>query len=461
MDTADWILLSIVFYVAVLSLTAAHAFMVRRSSVFEPITLYLFFVTLFALPLPCRAWLTSDIEGNVSPQLPQFAPYIPVALALTALALPIFSAGYYSRFAVSLAVRIPLLPDRGARGSRMSILGLVALSLGLIYVLTEEVGGFLPFLLLGYKSSEATFGRGYLAVGFPWLIVANVALLDRWAEMRKHLDLIMFFGLLAANLAINVLTGNRGLLMYIAVVLVVFIHWRIRPLSLKILMPVAIAGFIALNVMGSLRNSNYDSLDDFFAKTSTSAESVTADSEGGLFYTLTIGEFVVPFETLPQLVATVGVIEVPWLGLSFIRSPVYLIPSFLLPDRPDALAIWYMNNFYGGSGGLNEGRAFFFLSEGYLNFGPLGVFLVAAAWGIVWGGLHHWMKRGRQRFGTVLVYALVAGFMFRCIAGDVVTLLVGISQQSLLAVALILVLAHLFAGSRRGPRSVVARVARP
>lgn len=458
MTTADWILLSIIFYVAVLALTAAHAFWVRRSSVFEPIALYLFFVTLFALPLPFRAWLTMDIEGNVSSQLPQFAAYLPVALTLTALALPLFSAGYYSCFAASLAARIPLLRDHGARGSRASILVLVVLSVVLIYQLTEEIGGLLPFLLLGYKSTETTFGRGYLAVGFPWLIVATVAFLERWAAMRKHVDLVMFFGLLATNLAINVVTGNRGLLTYIAVVLVVFIHWRIRPMSLKLLAPVAVAGFIALNVMGSLRSSDYDSLDDFVSKTSTSAENVNTDADGGLFYTLTIGEFVVPFETLPQLVAKIGVTEWPWLGLSFVRSPTYLIPSFLFPDRPDSLAIWYMNNFYGGSGGLNEGRQFFFLSEGYLNFGPLGVFLVAAAWGVVWGALHRWMKRGRQRFGTVLVYALVAGFMFRCIAGDVVTLLVGISQQSLLAVALILILARLFDRSRRRPRSAVVRV---
>lgn len=452
MDTNDWIAVSIAFYVGLLALTAAHAFVLKRSGVFEPIGLYLFFVTLFALPLPVRAWLTMDIEGNVSPQLPQFAPFLPVALAMTALALPVFSVGYYSRFASSLAARVPRLPDHQARGTRASTLGLVALSAGLIYALTAELGGILPFLLLGYKSSEATFGRGYLAVGFPWLIVATVAFLDRWVTMRKHFDLVLFFGLLLINFAIHIVTGNRGLLMYIAIVLVIFFHWRIRPLSLKLLAPVAVAGFIALNVLGSLRNSNYDSLDDFFTKTSTSAESVTTDSEGGLFYTLTIGEFVVPFETLPQLVAKIGVTEWPWLGLSFVRSPVFLIPSFLLPDRPDALGYWYMETFYGGAGGLNEGRAFFFLSEGYLNLGPFGVLLLSGMWGVMWGALHHWMKRGRQRFGTVLVYALVAGFMFRCIAGDFVTLLVGISQQSLVAVALIMGSARLFDWSGSKPR---------
>ncbi|MBC7603795.1 MAG: hypothetical protein H7255_14205 [Ramlibacter sp.] len=451
MDTGDWILLSIVFYVGVLTLTSLYAFVRRGSSLFEPIGIYLFFVTLFALPLPVRAWMTMDIEGNVSPLLPQFAPYLPISLVLTALALPTFAVGYYSRIAAFLATKVPTLADRTLRGTRIAVLVLVALSGSLIYLLTEEVGGLLPFLLLGYKASEATFGRGYLAVGFPWLIVAMVALLDRWASTRKAVDMLLFLGLVTVNVAINALTGNRALLMYVAIVLVIFVHWRIRPLSFKLLAPVAVAGFIALNVMGVLRGSNYDSLDDFFTKTSTSAESVTTDSEGGLFYTLTIGEFVVPFETLPLLISRVGISEWPWFGLTFLRSPIYLIPSFLFPDRPDSLGLWYMNTFYGGSGGLNEGRAFFFLSEGYLNFGPPGALLVAAAWGVFWGGLHRWMKRGRDRFGTVLVYALMVGFMFRCIAGEFVTLVVGITQQSLVAVALILGIASIFGSRRRFP----------
>lgn len=449
MDTPDWLGLSVLVYIAALVLTCVHAFLLRRSSVFEPIGIYLFFVTLFALPLPVRAWITMDIDGNVSPYLPEFVTYLPVALLLTALALPAFSVGYYSRVASSLGARAPLLGKRSVRGTGMGIIVLVSLSSALIYSLTQELGGLLPFLLLGYKSTEATFGRGYLAVGFPWLVVAMVAVLDRWSTTRSRLDLTFFFSLLAANLGMHVVTGNRALITYIAVVLVIFVHFRIRPMSLKLLVPIAVAGFIALNVMGSLRNSNYDNLADFFDKTSTSAESVTTDSDGGLFYTLTIGEFVVPFETLPQLIRKVGVTELPWMGLSFLRAPLYLVPSFLFPDRPDSLATWYMENFYGGSVGLNEGRAFFFLSEGYLNFGPLGVLAVAAGWGVLWGALHQWMKRGRVRFGTVLLYAMTVGFMFRCIAGEFVTLLVGIAQQSLIAIALILIVASLFGARRR------------
>lgn len=451
MDTSDWILLSVIFYGCVLTATCFYAFVKRRSSLFEPISIYLFFVTLFALPLPIRAFITMEIEGNVSPYLPDFAPYLPISLVMTAMALPIFAAGYYSRLANSLASRLPLLAQRSVRGTGIAVLFLVALSGVLIYLLTQELGGFVPFLLLGYKSSEATFGRGYLAVGLPWLIVAMVALLERWAITRRSLDFLSFFAMMVVNLVVHFVTGNRSLIMYIAIVVIVFVHFRIRRLSLKLLVPIAMAGFLALNVAGSLRNSDYDSVGDFIQKTITSAEAVTADDNNSLFYTLTIGEFVVPFETLAQMTRTVGVTEWPWLGLSYFRSPLYLIPSFAFPDRPDSLGFWYMQNFYGGGQGLNEGRQFFFLAEAYLNFGPLGIVLVAGMWGLLWGALHRWMMRGRDRFGTVLVYALVVGFMFRCIAGEFVTMLVGITQQSLIAVALILVVSNVF-GSRRQAR---------
>lgn len=452
MDMRDWILLAVVFYVCIFTLTCLYAFVLRRSSLFEPIGMYLFFVTLYALPLPIRAYFTMEIEGDISPYLSDFAPYLPLSLIMTAMALPIFAAGYYSRFAHSLGGRLPLLAQRSTRGTGISVLLLVALSGTLIYLLTQELGGIVPFLLLGYKSTEATFGRGYLAVGFPWLIVAMVALLERWAITRSRFDLMAFFVLLMINLVVNLVTGGRAQIMYFGIVLIIFVHFRIRPLSLKLLIPIAVACFIVLNLVGYLRNSEYSSFDDFIQKTGTSAEGMSIGADNNeAFYTVTVGQFVVPFETLPQMIRSVGVTEWPWFGLSFLRSPLYLIPSFVFPDRPDALATWYMKHFYGGGYGLNEGRAFFFLAEGYLNFGPLGIVIVAGAWGVLWSALHHWMVRGRDRLGTVLIYALVLGFMFRCIDGEFATIVAGITQQSLIAVALVLMVSNIF-GSRRQVR---------
>jgi hypothetical protein len=453
MDSQSWTALGVIFYVATLLPLTLYVFFVRRASPFEPVSLFIFFVSLFALPLPVRYCFTTEIEGNVSPNLSQFAPYLCISLVMTAIALVVFVSFYYSRWARRLGDCIPQLPDHGARGAGVGILTLVLVSVVLIYFLAESVGGVLAFLLLGYKSSEETFGRGYLAVGFPWLVVAMLALLDRYATSKKWRDAIWGLVLLAVNFGIFALTGNRAMIMYMAISLVIFIHLRIRRLTPTIFLPLAMAGFIGLNVMGTLRGSDYGSVDEFVERLFASSEAGATDSHN-FFYTLTIGEFVVPFETLPQMVRSIGVDQWPWLGLSYLRAPVYMIPSFIFPDRPLPLANWYMENFYGGGYGLNEGRQFFFLAEGYLNWGAAGVFFIAAVWGIGWGALHRWMVRGRDRFGTVLIYSLLTAFMFRCIAGDIVTLLVGTTQQSLAAVFIVLAIAYLFAGRRRAGKAV-------
>jgi hypothetical protein len=448
MDTQDWIFLSILFYTCSALAIGAYAFVIRRASLFEPIGQYLVFVSLFALPLPVRAWMTMQVEGDISPYLPQFAAYLPAALVLTALSLPVFAVGYYSRLARHLGNRLPLLAQRGLHGTRAGVLALTAFSCALVYMLTQEVGGLMNFLLLGYHATEATVGRGYLAVGLPWLAVATVAQLDRYAVSRQKLDLLGFGGLALANLAIHVITGNRSMIMYLAIVLCIFGHFRIRPISIKMLLPIVIIGFIALNIVGLIRGSEYQSIGEYLENTSSAAENVRLGDDS-VIYTLTIGEFVVPFETLPQVIRDIGVTKWPWLGWSFLRAPVFFVPSAVFPDRPSALSNWYMENYYGSGYGANEGRQFFFLTEGYLNFGPIGVALVAAVWGVLWGTLHHWMLRGRDRFGVVLIYAVLVGYMFRCVTGDMVSLLVGTTQQSLAAVAVVLLVANIFYARRR------------
>jgi hypothetical protein len=234
-------------------------------------------------------------------------------------------------------------------------------------------------------------------------------------------------------LVIQFLTGNRSMLLYIGLVILIFINYGIRRLHWSFLVPLGVTAFLLLNLVGLMRSSNYASIGEFIEKSSTSAEQATEQDAHGLFYTLTIGEFVVPFETLPQMVRTVGISDPPWLGLTYLRAPLYVIPSAIFPDRPLPLANWYMQQFYGGGYGLNEGRQFFFLAEAYLNLMVVGVVLLALFWGWLWGLLHQWMKLSNGNPAVVLVYALVVGFMFRCIAGDFVSLLVGIPQQSLVA----------------------------
>lgn len=440
MDTPELIGLAVAVYALIAILTGIYVVAVKRASVFEPAFQYLFFLALFTLPLPIRAMTTLEVEGNVTPQIASLAPYLPFAVLLSAVTMPVFCLAYYSRFARAAAAWLPRAIEPRRDHGRLAFLVLTLFSAWLVYLLTEEVGGILPFLLLGYKSSEETFGRGYLAIGLPWLFVASMLAAYRFARTRSALDAAIFVCTVAANAAMHVLTGNRGMLMYMGIVLLTFVHFAIRRLRAVTLLALAVAAFVGLNALGVVRGSEYESVEEFAERSTATGEEASSDL-GQFFYTLTIGEFVVPFETLPQMIRSIGLVDPPWFGWSYLRSPVFLVPSAVFPDRPLPLANWYMQRFYGEGYGLNEGRAFFFLAEGYLNFLFAGPLLVAIVWGILWGALQQWLTRSSGSPATVMLYALTTGFMFRCIRGDAMTIVAGLTQQSLVPALLGLIFA--------------------
>ena len=113
-----------------------------------------------------------------------------------------------------------------------------------------------------------------------------------------------------------------------------------------------------------------------------------------------------------------------------------------------------MHEFYGSGYGLNEGRAFFFLAEGYLNFGIVGPLLIALAWGVGWGALQRWMDANRDRPSAALLYALTVGYLFRCVRGDAMTLVAGVTQQSLAPAIIGLLIAGVAFHSGRRRKSV-------
>src|SRR5208282_6520608 len=97
---------------------------------------------------------------------------------------------YYSRCAESLAARL-YRPRTGAR-SRVAFIVLSAISLVLLAQLAKGSGNLLDFILLGYGSTSEMFGKGYLAIGFPWLQVASLFLLYRYSIERRRTDLVLF-----------------------------------------------------------------------------------------------------------------------------------------------------------------------------------------------------------------------------------------------------------------------------
>lgn len=428
----NWLLLSLLFFIFVMAGTVYHARKFRKAQLLDPVMIFLFFYCLFVLPLPIRACITKEIAGDVTEHLPQLLPYIPWALFLSALGLPLFIWGYYSKLSQNIAQRLPR-PKTGAH-TRAAYIVISAVSLLLLMDLARDAGGLLDFILLGYGATASMFGKGYLAIGLPWMFVASLFLFYRFTTRRKKIDLLVFVLALAVVVFMQVILGARGMLLYIGLTLLTYWHTAVRPISTKFIAAVAIVLFLSLNVLGILRSSKYADLSDVWTKTAGTYEE--PDVSGNLFYTLTTGEFVVPFETLPQMITSVGTEVSPQFGLTYLKMPLFWIPSALFPSRPLPLANWYMEKFYGGGYGLNEGRQFFFTSEGYLNFGPFGVLGTMLFWGWCLGAVHRYRQLACGEPGALMLYALTVAFIFRGIAGDSVSLFVGLPEQSLSAAVL-------------------------
>lgn len=429
MNSDFTLLLSIVFFSITMLSALAYVFLVKKASIFDPAIQFIFFFSLFVLPLPIRAYQTKSIEGDITENLHVLLPYLPKAVFLCAFSLPFFLLAYYSRFAKRIAFRLPV--PRTGQHSRAAFLFLTAFSLFLIAELAKDSGGIIRFFLIGYNSTAEMVGKGYLAAGISWLWVSSLFLLYRYSARRQRIDLLLFAGSSTALIGMYLLLGDRHNIMNGGLAAVLFWHHAIRPVSLKKLAVVGILSFLVLNIVGQLRNSNYESLSDYWEKTTSAYSRGVSSSDDAMFYTLTTGEFVVPFETFPQMLKSVGATVNPQFGFTYLKAPLFFIPSAIFPQRPLPLSNWYIRTFYGGGYGLNEGRQFFFLSEGYLNFGYSGVFVTMIGWGLFLGVARNYVQGAEGMPGAVLLYAITVAFMFRGISGDFVSVFVGLPEQSL------------------------------
>jgi hypothetical protein len=443
MNGSASLVLSIIFFVAVAIGAVAYAVLVRKARLTDPILLFVFFLCLFVLPLPVRACMTLDIDGDVTDHLLELLPYIPEAVFLTAVSLIVFVVAYYSRLGTVIGDHLPRI--RGGTRWRLAFVVLSTLSVFLIAQLAAASGGLVRFVLLGYNVTTDMVGKGYLAMGFTWLFVASMFLLYGYAVERKRRHLFGFTAVFGIVVVMHLVMARRATLLYMGLAVWLFWHHAIRPIRTRTAVIAGIVCFLALNILGNLRGSAYEDSSDFWARTTTNWQELSFSHS--MFYTLITGEFVVPFETLPQMIESVGNSVSPEFGMTYLRAPLQVIPQALYPSRPLPLANWYMARFYGSGFGFNEARQFFFLAEGYLNFGIPGLIATALCWGVFFAALHRYMTRAKGDPASILMYSLVVGFISTAISSDFIALLVGLPETSLVAAVIGLWLTRL--GSKK------------
>lgn len=302
-------------------------------------------------------------------------------------------------------------PMKALTGMELYVLFMMAgLSVWMLSQLGKPVGGLLNMILVGYKVTALFVESSHFAVAFDWLIALCVVLLFSAFISKSKTQLLIASAMIVILGGAFFIMGRRSSLVVLFGSTLYAYHAAYKRLTPVQLLAAILIVFLALNFIGLTRGESYNDLGTIVDTISRQADRLDDDSPGW-FYVLTTGNFAVPFETMPQIVRTMGHEYLPGFGIYSLRSLSLIVPSAIWSaistERPAGLSNWYMETFY-GSVARNEGRQFFFLSEAFMNFGPLGM--------VIWGAFTGWTIKAvaflaRNSRKDALVGALVAVFI--------------------------------------------------
>lgn len=197
---------------------------------------------------------------------------------------------------------------------------------------------------------------------------------------HKLLPRLLGGAIIGLHLMTLVLGGQRGLLAMAGLFLLVYIHYRIRPLGVRSLLVLFALGFLMTSTLSFVRTSADPSVMWQVAKEGFKS------GQGSFLAFSKSGEFAVG-QNLMRLIAGIrdGQSSFTW-GRSIFTELLVFIPRSLLPGRPLPLSEQFVVLFYPGIREIGGGFGFLNLMEGYWAFGLPGVaaFMAAYAWAVQW-----------------------------------------------------------------------------
>lgn len=376
---------------------------------------------LYVLPLSVRLLFTTEVEGDIAPDLQVFIEYFPLAISLDALFIVVFCLIYWwsvRKYSIQLQTprRIRRLPHWAFYLTWIAFFGV---SIFQIYMLSRGMGGVARLILSGYRVTESLVGQGHFAIGLSWY-GSLVLFLIVYARMAGHrVAYLTGFGLLALYVVALILMGRRAALVGVGIPLVLAIHLLFRKLTLKSIVILIVIGFIGLNILGVLRGGSYSSFSDAAMALSERRSDLSSQGRLNYFYTLTSGNFVQPFQALPNVIARNASGEIDYFyGASIFRGLTFIVPQALWPDRPEPVSNWYMKKFIDSNANDNEGRQFFFLADGYMNFGVFGSVIWGVLYGLIFSGISVAVVRRIREPAVLTFFALMIGNILTFVSAD-------------------------------------------
>jgi oligosaccharide repeat unit polymerase len=366
--------------------------------------IFLFVITLYTLPLSFFNFSSSEPAGIISPHFFSFSGYIPFALFCTSMFNLIFSFSYRRLVFKKVYVEQSSESKKFSKFEVSLICTLFSISIWLLYQLGKEIGGLPGLILSGYRVTELFINKGHYATGFEWIVTLCLLLWGNALTTRSK-KMIIFIIILLLIVAVSLaIMGRRGALVILIGSSIYLFHQLYRPIKLYKLIAIGILGFYVLTLIGFLRGDSYENFSSLVDTVHEKKGSLDSDNSIDFFYTITTGNFAVPFETFPQVIKSFGDEYNPGFGVYSLRPVTSIIPSALWSGRPLPLSNWYMKTFY-DSTQLNEGRQFFLLSAPYMDFGPSGIVLIGIVFAFFWRSI---LKIGIEYKKDILAITFIA-----------------------------------------------------
>ncbi|MBP1629395.1 MAG: hypothetical protein H6Q15_288 [Bacteroidetes bacterium] len=364
---------------------------------------FILIVALYVLPLSLFNFSQSNPIGDISPQFFSFSQYIPYANILCAV-FNITFVFFYKKFTLFKCYSMTVnTQNRIKRYEYYIIFLLLIISIFMLFQLSREVGGFLNLILSGYGVTNLFVGKNHYAVGFEWIVSLSIILWGNVLSIKNKKYIYIYMVLILILSIIFFIMGRRAVLVILIGTSVLLYYQLYKRISIFKLLSLFSLCFYLLTLNGFLRGDSYENFSSL--STTLYEKKQNIDNESlNYFYTLTSGNFAVPYETLPQIVKSLGVDYNLGLGKYSFGPISAIIPNVLWPDRPLPLSNWYMATFYDVKR-LNEGRQFFLLTAPYMDFGPAGVILIGIFFAYFWANI---VKRGIKYHDDVLVTILIA-----------------------------------------------------
>lgn len=198
-----------------------------------------------------------------------------------------------------------------------------------------------------------------------------------------------------------ILGGYRGTLVQEIIVVLIFIHYRVKKLSLRIIIPTSVILYCMLTAFSFLRVTNDpitmgNTIMQWINTGDTSA--IQMDRSGELLSS----------DCLMRLIKGIRAGETDFTyGLSILSEIAVFIPRALYPARPLPQSEQYLLIFYPGVREMGGGYGDFYIMDGYWAGGLIGIILLMCFYGYLIQCVYKWFE-GRERSDfTAICYAYV------------------------------------------------------